>query len=116
MKTNTEGVEGFLKKNCWYIITSSVVVCIAIGGFITTLKDHSTSIVDNSAKITSLLKTTSELHTQDVQLETKLDGMRNDLTEIKSDVKEIRVILMRSKTAETKDNGLELNYAKTIIR
>jgi len=117
MKTNADGLEGFVKRNLWYIIISVIMSCLAIGGMINTLNCHSKSLAVDEDRFVNLFKTCSELHSTDVRVETKLDGMRNDLTEIKTDMKDVRKFLMDKKIANKEnDNGLELNFAKSVIR
>ena len=105
MKTNAVGIEGFIKRNLWYIIVRSATVLIAIGAMTKTLNDHSKTLDDQGLRVITLFKTTAELHTADVRVETKLDNMRSDLTEIKSDMKEVRKFLMDKKIAEVKDDN-----------
>lgn len=83
-------MEGKLTKWCVANLIWIIGVLVACGALVFTVKNHDLLIDAQEAKIISLFKVASELKVQDSVVSTKLDMMIGDLSDIKSDLKEIK--------------------------
>lgn len=104
-----DSIKRFLNNNVVWLIG----ILVGIGGILFTIRQHDKEITSIDCKIVELFKSKSELKIADATVSTKLDNMQEDLKDIKADIKDVKSILYKKATNDTRDTT---KIASTIVQ
>jgi hypothetical protein len=94
-----DAIKRFLNNNIIWLIG----ILVGIGGILFTVRNHDKEINALDCKVIELFKSRAELKVADATVSTKLDNMQEDLRDIKADIKDVKSILYKKATNDTRD-------------